>query len=75
MQVVQTKRMGQSGSGVAARPANAEGGHKPKKSKKSIRMAGGQMWEDSSLAEWDQNDFRRGLLYLPGKFCSLALIS
>lgn len=29
-----------------------------KKSKKMIRMAGGQMWEDSSLLNWDSNDFR-----------------
>lgn len=29
-----------------------------KKSKKVIRMAGQQVWEDSSLAEWDPDDFR-----------------
>jgi len=29
-----------------------------KKPKKMIRMAGGQMWEDSSLLQWDPNDFR-----------------
>jgi len=34
---------------------NSKGG---KKNKKMIRMAGGQMWEDSSLHTWDQNDYR-----------------
>merc|ERR1712200_7376 len=29
-----------------------------KKQKKIIRMAGGQMWEDNSLHNWDTNDFR-----------------
>ena len=29
-----------------------------KKMKRFIRVAGGQKWEDSSLAEWDPNDFR-----------------
>jgi hypothetical protein len=56
-QVIQTKRLAQAGLGVAAQPSGA-GGKPNKKTKKSIRMAGGQMWEDSSLAEWDQNDFR-----------------
>ena len=31
---------------------------KIKKSKKIVRTGGGQMWEDPSLKEWDQNDFR-----------------
>ncbi|CAB3401273.1 unnamed protein product [Caenorhabditis bovis] len=26
--------------------------------KKFVRSGGGQVWEDSSLAEWDENDFR-----------------
>ncbi|CAB3400001.1 unnamed protein product [Caenorhabditis bovis] len=26
--------------------------------KKYVRSGGGQVWEDSSLAEWDENDFR-----------------
>jgi hypothetical protein len=34
---------------------NSKGG---KKNKKMIRMAGGQMWEDSSLLGWDTNDYR-----------------
>ncbi|KAI1287991.1 RNA-binding protein 42 [Halotydeus destructor] len=29
-----------------------------KKNKKVIRTAGGQVWEDNNLAEWDSNDFR-----------------
>jgi len=34
-------------------------GHKQtKKPKKVIRMAGGQTWEDTSLLNWDTNDFR-----------------
>jgi len=36
-------------------PTNTKGG---KKNKKMIRMAGGQMWEDSSLLGWDSNDYR-----------------
>ncbi|CAD6188454.1 unnamed protein product [Caenorhabditis auriculariae] len=31
---------------------------KDKVKKKFIRSGGGQVWEDSSLAEWDENDFR-----------------
>ncbi|XP_057334967.1 RNA-binding protein 42 [Microplitis mediator] len=41
--------------------ANAEESHpkgKGKKNKKIIRMAGGQTWEDQSLLEWDEDDFR-----------------
>ncbi|XP_066591412.1 RNA-binding protein 42 isoform X2 [Prorops nasuta] len=41
--------------------ASAEENHpkgKGKKNKKIIRMAGGQTWEDPSLLEWDDDDFR-----------------
>lgn len=41
--------------------ASAEECHpkgKGKKNKKIIRMAGGQTWEDPSLLEWDDDDFR-----------------
>ncbi|XP_011315494.1 RNA-binding protein 42 [Fopius arisanus] len=41
--------------------ASAEEPHpkgKGKKNKKIIRMAGGQTWEDQSLLEWDDDDFR-----------------
>ncbi|XP_071453271.1 RNA-binding protein 42 [Hetaerina americana] len=31
---------------------------KPKRTKKIIRVAGGQQWEDNSLAEWDDDDYR-----------------
>ncbi|KAK6742314.1 hypothetical protein RB195_009900 [Necator americanus] len=31
---------------------------RPLKPKKYLRAGGGQVWEDSSLAEWDKNDFR-----------------
>ena len=41
-------------------------GDKPgKKPKKMIRMAGGQMWEDSSLLNWDPNDYRSGVHITP----------
>jgi len=33
-------------------------GKKGKKQKKMIRVAGGQVWEDQSLLQWDNNDFR-----------------
>ncbi|XP_023324904.1 RNA-binding protein 42 [Eurytemora carolleeae] len=39
--------------------ASSTKGDKPgKKPKKMIRMAGGQMWEDPSLLNWDPNDYR-----------------
>lgn len=31
---------------------------KRKKDKKTVRVAGGQVWEDSSLADWEGDDFR-----------------
>ncbi|XP_063222713.1 RNA-binding protein 42 isoform X2 [Bacillus rossius redtenbacheri] len=36
----------------------ASGKKKEKKGKKIIRMAGGQTWEDNSLQEWEEDDFR-----------------
>jgi len=63
VQVIQTKRLAQAGLGVPAQPSGATSGKPNKKSKKAIRMAGGQMWEDSSLGEWDQNDFRLANVY------------
>lgn len=42
---------GQDGVGGAA----AKGGKKPKK---LLRVAGGEMWEDKTLADWPENDFR-----------------
>lgn len=38
--------------------AGEESGKKAKKPKRVIRSGGGQIWEDSSLKEWDQNDYR-----------------
>ncbi|KAJ8680383.1 hypothetical protein QAD02_016170 [Eretmocerus hayati] len=41
--------------------ANAEESHprgKGRKNKKIVRMAGGQTWEDPSLLDWDDDDFR-----------------
>jgi len=35
-----------------------EAGSSKKKNKKNARVAGGQVWEDQSLQEWDSNDFR-----------------
>lgn len=29
-----------------------------KKKNKNLRIAGGQVWEDPSLVDWDPNDFR-----------------
>ena len=31
---------------------------KKKKGKKNLRVAGGTLWEDTTLQEWDPNDFR-----------------
>ncbi|DBA03788.1 TPA: hypothetical protein N0F65_005678 [Lagenidium giganteum] len=39
--------------------AGANGGAPmSKKAKRNIRMAGGEVWEDPSLADWPDNDFR-----------------
>ncbi|KAK6636778.1 hypothetical protein RUM43_010441 [Polyplax serrata] len=40
---------------IAAQDGKAK---KDKKNKKLIRMAGGQTWEDPSLGEWEDDDFR-----------------
>lgn len=31
---------------------------KDNKKKKNLRIAGGQVWEDPTLEQWDSNDFR-----------------
>lgn len=41
-----------------ANPAQPTSKKKEKKNKKFIRTAGGQTWEDQSLAEWEEDDFR-----------------
>ncbi|KAL0267306.1 UNVERIFIED_CONTAM: hypothetical protein PYX00_009616 [Menopon gallinae] len=38
--------------------SGSQGKKKDKKNKKLVRMAGGQIWEDPSLAEWEDDDFR-----------------
>lgn len=38
--------------------ASKKGKKKEKKERKMIRTAAGDVWEDSSLMEWDDNDFR-----------------
>ena len=38
--------------------ASKKGKKKEKKERKMIRTAAGDVWEDSSLLEWDDNDFR-----------------
>jgi hypothetical protein len=40
-------------SGTADETTPAAGRKKDKKSKKMVRMAGGQIWEDNSLLEWE----------------------
>ena len=54
-QVIQTKKLPPT-QGTSKPPSESYG--KTKKPKKMIRVAGGQLWEDSSLMNWDHNDFR-----------------
>jgi len=53
-QVIQTKKLPQTPG--TSKPSEVSG--KMKKPKKMIRVAGGQVWEDASLQNWDHNDFR-----------------
>lgn len=46
----QPKQQGKKAAGSGKKQA------KPKKPKKFIRTAGGQIWEDKSLHEWDQGE-------------------
>ena len=55
-QVIQTKKLPPSQG--TSKPPSSEGSGKQRKPKKMIRMAGGQLWEDTSLLNWDHNDFR-----------------
>ena len=55
-QVIQTKKLPPSQG--TSKPPSSEGSGKTKKPKKMIRVAGGQVWEDTSLLNWDHNDFR-----------------
>ena len=54
-QVIQTKKLPPT-QGTSKPPSESYG--KTKKPKKMIRVAGGQIWEDSTLMNWDHNDFR-----------------
>jgi hypothetical protein len=44
-------------SGTAEETPPAAGRKKEKKNKKMIRMAGGQIWEDNSLLEWEDGKY------------------
>lgn len=41
-----------------AKKSKSSGGEKGKKAKKLLRVAGGTVWEDNTLTEWDGDDFR-----------------
>jgi hypothetical protein len=45
-------------SGTAEETTPSSGRKKDKKSKKMVRMAGGQIWEDNSLLEWEDGKLR-----------------
>lgn len=42
-------------------PSHGGKSKKEKKNKKLVRMAGGQVWEDNSLVEWEDG----GYIFLP----------
>lgn len=53
----------QKNSNTDGKGSNTEGGHptgkkKDKRNKKLIRVSGGQTWEDPTLTEWEDGDFR-----------------
>ncbi|KAJ3087943.1 RNA-binding protein 42 [Quaeritorhiza haematococci] len=52
--------LGYSSTAVASGTGSATGTEKEKKGKKKtvFRAAGGEVWEDPTLQEWDNNDFR-----------------
>ena len=56
-QVIQTKKLPPS-QGTSSSASAESGSSKSKKPKKMIRIAGGQVWEDTSLMNWDHNDYR-----------------
>lgn len=47
----------QAASSASARSGNGAHGH-GKQPKKNLRMGGGEVWEDPTLADWPDNDFR-----------------
>jgi len=56
--VMQTKRLPSSSHGSSSKSASEVREVKTKKPKKMIRVAGGEVWEDKTLLDWDMNDFR-----------------
>jgi len=57
-QVIQTKRLPPTQSTSSTKAASEMRELKTKKPKKMIRVAGGEVWEDKTLLDWDINDFR-----------------
>ncbi|KAI7907756.1 uncharacterized protein BX663DRAFT_547435 [Cokeromyces recurvatus] len=43
---------------TATTSTSASNDNKKKKKKTTVRVAGGEVWEDPTLEEWDQNDYR-----------------
>ncbi|KAI7693241.1 hypothetical protein SSS_08239 [Sarcoptes scabiei] len=43
---------------TATNKTKSKGEKKDNKKKKNLRIAGGQVWEDPTLEQWDSNDFR-----------------
>jgi hypothetical protein len=54
---------------MAEETTPAAGRKKEKKNKKIIRMAGGQIWEDNSLLEWEDGKYYYVLLYVISFVC------
>lgn len=44
-------------SGTTEETTPTPGRKKEKKNKKIVRMAGGQIWEDNSLLEWEDGEY------------------
>jgi len=57
-QIIQTKRLPPTQSTSSTKAASEIRELKNKKPKKMIRVAGGEVWEDKTLMDWDINDFR-----------------
>ena len=47
-----------SAASSSTKKSKSSSGDKGKKAKKLLRMAGGTVWEDNTLQEWDPDDFR-----------------
>jgi len=57
-QVIHTKRLPPSQSTSSTKAYTEVREVKAKKPKKMIRVAGGEVWEDKTLLDWDINDYR-----------------